>query len=90
MRKEYLKIRDDVDLKELEKFGGITALWHFLMTKVDEILQFSEEKQRVAFVGLIPTGIGSSMTNGARWIDFDKKGIVIAIVEDFNYTKDVT
>ena len=73
----------------LEEAGGVGAFGHLFMTFVDEILQFSEEKQRVAFVGLIPTGIGTSMTNGASWIDFDKKGIVIAIVEDFDYAKDV-
>ena len=59
------------------------------MTFVNEILQFGEEKQRVAFVGLVPASVGTSMTNGSSWIDFDKKGIVIAIVEDFDYTKDV-
>ena len=49
------------------------------MTFVDEILQFSEEKQRVAFVGLIPTSIGSSMTNGTSWVDFNEKGIVLCL-----------
>ena len=39
MRKEYLKIRDDVDLKELEKFGfrkhnkGLNVREHYALTE---------------------------------------------------------
>lgn len=73
----------------LEEACGVGTFWHLFMTLDDEVLQFGEEKQRVAFVGLIPTGVGTSMTNRASWIDFDKKGIVITIVENFDYAKDV-
>lgn len=74
----------------LEKAGSVGTFGHLFMTLIDEILKLGEEKERIAFVGLVPASVGTSMADGTCRIDFDEKGIVVAVIENFDHAENIT
>ena len=63
----------------LEQRRGVRAFGHFLMTLVDEVLQFGEEQQRVGIIGLAPAGVSTEMAGRSGRVHSNQESVVVAI-----------
>ena len=79
----------------LEERCGVASFWHLLVSAVDEVLQVSEEEQRVFLVCLSPAGVASCVACRTLWVGLHEQCVVVAVnlyvnkvffAENENYT----